>query len=389
MVTIGNIILFVLGLSLLIFVHEFGHFLFAKIFKVYCLEFSIGMGPSIISKKFNKDPETTYSIRALPIGGYVSMAGETLDSAENEKELDIPYQRTINGVTPWKRAIITVAGVVFNFIFSLILIAIYIFCNGVSTNDNTVEIVSESIADQYGLSTGDKIIAVKDIKVHSGNTEIYSDCTTTTEKCEVIYFSGFNTYLNNELLLSKTKDYVLENKNAVVTQEITIIYSHKGTSEELSTILVRTYNNKDNTFPLLGINEARTTPNFFKGIGLTFATFGQIIVLMFQAIISLFTPTGLNNLGGVVSMYQTSATMASEGVLSYVWFLAIISVNLGFFNLLPIPALDGARFYISLVEGISRKKLNPKIEGYLNLIGMILLFGLMIVVTIKDVVNLF
>ena len=87
MATIGNIVLFVLGLSLLIFIHEFGHFIFAKLFKVYCLEFSIGMGPSIISKKFKKDEETTYSIRALPIGGYVSMAGETLDSAENEKEL--------------------------------------------------------------------------------------------------------------------------------------------------------------------------------------------------------------------------------------------------------------------------------------------------------------
>ncbi len=389
MATIGNIILFVLGLSLLIFIHEFGHFLFAKLFKVYCLEFSIGMGPSIISKKFKKDEETTYSIRALPIGGYVSMAGETLDSAENEKELEIPYQRTINGINPWKRALITIAGVTFNFIFALILLGIYIFANGVSTNDNSVIIVNNSIAQDYGLSTGDKILFVKDVRVKSGSDIIYSDCTDENDRCEVIYFSGFNTYLNNELLLEKTKDYHKAHPNAEIIQEITIIYSHRGSTGEITTPLQRTFDNEKDAFPLLGINEARTTPDFFQGIGLIFKTFGQIIVLMGGAIISLFSPEGFNSLGGVVSMYQTSATMASEGILSYIWYLAIISINLGFFNLLPIPALDGARFYISLVEGVSRKKLNPKIEGYLNLFGMILLFGLMIAVTVKDIIMLF
>jgi regulator of sigma E protease len=81
--------------------------------------------------------------------------------------------------------------------------------------------------------------------------------------------------------------------------------------------------------------------------------------------------------------------MASQGVLSYIWYLAIISVNLGFFNLLPIPALDGARFYVSIFEGISNKKINPKVEGYMNLCGLILLFSLMIVVTAKDIIGLF
>ena len=155
-----NIILFVLSLSLLIFIHEFGHFIFAKIFNVYCLEFSIGMGPAIVSKKLKNDSETTYSLRWLPIGGYVSMAGE-MEGSDAEKERDIPYQRTINGINPWKRAIITIAGVTFNFIFALILIAIYIFGNGVSTNDNTIEIASNSIASNSTLSSGDKIVALK------------------------------------------------------------------------------------------------------------------------------------------------------------------------------------------------------------------------------------
>jgi len=381
-----NIIIFILGLSLLIFVHEFGHFIFAKLFNVYCFEFSIGMGPSIISKKIKNDPETTYSLRWLPIGGYVSMAGEDSDT-DKEKQLEIPYQRTINGINPWKRAIITIAGVAFNFIFAIILISIFIFCNGISTNDNTIEITSNSIASNSTLSSGDKIVALKDIVVKADGNIIYQDCIDN--RCDTAYFDSFYVYLNNNELINSINEQLKTNNDVKISQEITILYTHKGTSTELSTVLMREYNNETNTFPLLGINEATRVPGFFEGIGLTFKTFGEIIVLMFKAIGSLFTPEGFNNLGGVVSMYESSKTMASEGVLSYVWYLAIISVNLGFFNLLPIPALDGARFYVSIFEGISKKKLNPKIEGYMNLCGLILLFSLMIVVTVKDVICLF
>lgn len=381
-----NILLFILSLSLLIFIHEFGHFIFAKMFNVYCLEFSIGMGPAIISKKLKKDSETTYSLRWLPIGGYVSMAGENTDN-EEEKELEIPYQRTINGVNPWKRALITVAGVAFNFVFALILIAIYIFGNGVSTNDNTIVISSNSLASNSTLSSGDKIVALKDIVVKADEEIIYQDCVDN--RCNTLYFNDFYVYLNNNELLDKVNTHLETNSNANISQEITIIYTHKGTTSELSTILKRDYNNQDKSFELLGISEATRVPNFFEGIGLTFKTFGKIIVLMFQAIGSLFTPEGFNSLGGVISMYETSKTSASAGLLSYIWYVAIISVNLGFFNLLPIPALDGARFYISIFEGITKKKINPKVEGYMNLCGLILLFSLMIVVTIKDIIGLF
>ena len=110
---------------------------------------------------------------------------------------------------------------------------------------------------------------------------------------------------------------------------------------------------------------------------------------MFEAIGSLFTKEGLNQVGGPVQVYSVSAQMASQGVLSYIWFLAIISVNLGFFNLLPIPGLDGARFFLSIGEAITNKKFNTKIESYINMVGMLFLFGLMILVTVKDIFMLF
>ena len=220
-----NLILFVISLSLLIFIHEFGHFIFAKIFNVYCLEFSIGMGPSIISKKLKNDPETTYSIRCLPIGGYVSMAGEDIENDEIKK-LEIPYQRTINGINPWKRAIITIAGVTFNFIFAIILLAIFTFGNGIPTNDNKVDIAKGSIAADARLSSGDRIISVEDIIIKDLNNDnhVYEDCINT--KCPTDNFSYFKAYLDSDILKTKTADYLEKNPIAKLQQQIHITYLH-------------------------------------------------------------------------------------------------------------------------------------------------------------------
>ncbi len=368
-----NLLLFLIALSLLIFIHELGHFLFAKLFKVYCLEFSLGMGPAIVSKKFKKDPETKYSLRYLPIGGYVAMAGEVQDD-EEEQKLNIPPERTINGIKPWKRAIITIAGVTFNFVFAIILIAIYIFASGVNSNDNRFTISNESIAYEAGLRTGDKIISVSSNVIKENDEIIYSSCIEET--CNVSTISELIEIVNKEVPNSANK-----------TQELTINYLHEN--EQKTATLTRTYNAESETAEIFGIGFFLKTPGFFEGIGLTFKTFGEIIVLMFQAIGSLFTKEGFNQVGGPVQVYAISAQMASQGFLSYIWFLAIISVNLGFFNLLPIPGLDGARFFISIGETITNKKFNPKIESIINMAGLIFLFGLMIVVTIKDVITLF
>ena len=370
---IFNLLLFLIALSLLIFIHEFGHFLFAKIFNVYCMEFSLGMGPAIFSKKFKKDPETLYSLRSLPIGGYVAMAGE-IEGDEKEKELNIPYERTINGIKAWKRAIVVVAGVTFNFIFALILITIYIFATGVNSNDNRVTIQENSIAYNAGLRSGDKIVSVTSNIVKEGETIVYSSCIDQT--CPISKISELVEIVNKQTPNSENK-----------TQEITINYYHNN--QLLEKTITRNYDSKNESAQVIGLSNYLVTPSFFQGINLTFKTFGEIIVLMFQAIGSLFTKEGFSQVGGPIQVYSVSAQMASEGVLSYIWFLAIISVNLGFFNLLPIPGLDGARFYLSIGETITKKKFNPKIESYINMIGLFFLFGLMIVVTIKDVFMLF
>lgn len=367
---ISNLLLFLIALSLLIFIHELGHFLFAKLFNVYCMEFSLGMGPSIVSKKFKKDPETTYSLRYLPIGGYVAMAGETQDN-EQEKELNIPYERTINGIKAWKRAIVVVAGVVFNFIFALILLAIFIFGNGVDLNKVTVQ--ENSIVYNAGLRTNDEILSVSNNILTENGEEVYAACL---DSCKVRRISNLDKILTKGMPQKEGQ-----------SQSITIKYSRDG--EVYTSTVSRTYDSTNSTVEKFGIGSVVEKPGFFEGIGITFEEFGEIIVLMFQAIGSLFTKEGFSQVGGPVQVYTVSAQMASQGFLSYVWFLAIISINLGFFNLLPIPGLDGARFFISVGETITNKKFNPKIESYINLAGMLFLFGLMIVVTVKDVFMLF
>lgn len=367
-----NLLLFLVALSILIFIHELGHFIFAKLFGVYCMEFSLGMGPALYQKKFKKDPETTYSLRCLPIGGYVAMAGE-VDGDEKEKELNIPYERTINGIKAWKRAIVVVAGVTFNFIFAIILIAIYIFGSGVNTNDNTITVQKDSIAYQAGIRTDDKILEISNNIITENNNNIYTSCLNT---CKVDTISGLVEIVNAQ---------VPQNSNQ--TQSLTIKFLHND--ETITKTITRTFDSEQEAVEIFGISNGLRTPGFFEGLGLTFKTFGEIIVLMFQAIGSLFTKEGFSQVGGPVQVYTVSAQMASQGFLSYVWFLAIISVNLGFFNLLPIPGLDGARFFISIGETITNKKFNPKIESYINMVGMFFLFGLMIVVTLKDIFMLF
>lgn len=370
---IFNLLLFLIALSLLIFIHELGHFLFAKLFGVYCMEFSLGMGPAIFSKKFKFDNETKYSLRYLPIGGYVAMAGE-IEGDEQEKELNIPYERTINGIKAWKRSIVVVAGVTFNFIFALILIAIYIFASGVSTNDNRINIQDNSIAYNAGIRTEDKILEITSNIIKEDGNVVYSSCINET--CNISTISELVDIVNKETPNSANK-----------TQELQIKYSRNN--EIKTATIIRNYDSSTNTAQVVGISNLLETPGFFEGIGMTFKTFGNIIVLMFQAIGSLFTKEGLNQVGGPIQVYSVSAQMAGEGFLSYMWFLAIISVNLGFFNLLPIPGLDGARFFLSVGETISNKKFNTKIESYINLAGMFFLFGLMILVTVKDIFMLF
>lgn len=370
---IFNLLLFLIALSALIFIHELGHFLFAKLFGVYCMEFSLGMGPAVFSKKFKFDNETKYSLRYLPIGGYVAMAGE-IDGDEQEKELNIPCDRTINGVKSWKRAIITIAGVSFNLIFALIFTCIYVFGYGIKSNDNRITIDESSIAYNAGIRTGDRIISVTSNIITEKGEEKYTACIETN--CSINTISELVAIINQKAPSSTDQ-----------IQEIKLSYYQNN--ELKSATITRTLDTNTNNPEILGLSEFYKTPSFSEGIKETFSQFGYMISEMFKAFGMLFSKNGLDIVGGPIQVYTASVEVASHGFFFYMFFMAFLSVNLAFFNLLPIPGLDGARFLLSVGETITNKKFNTKIESYINLAGMFLLFGLMIVITIKDIFMLF
>lgn len=430
-----RIIVFILGLSLLITIHELGHFIVAKIFGVYCHEFSIGMGPAIFSKKKG---ETKYSIRWLPIGGYVSMAGEEVNSnikdedsnvinaeivekdaetnkiKEDEEEMpDIPYERTINGIKAWKRFLVIGAGVFMNFVLAYILFFIYIVDVGLADTNSFVEVnyastESEVYAfEEAGIPEGKfKIDRVENriVYVYEGNeVEIYLNDTETTTFDEASIALGVPASIG-ESVYTFTSDIVATNEDNIVKitfesnkyqiKQYLKVYSEGNvyTPNRLISKLEFNLNTEDNTYTILSSNMNKwgyTQSSRDATIGECFKYAGQMEIqnglAIFDALGKLFTKEGMNNVGGVIAMADASNTYLSYGFGYYMAFLGLISVNLGVMNLLPIPGLDGSQLLVIIIEGITRKKLPDKAKAIVNFIGLIFLMGLMILITIKDV----
>lgn len=403
-----NLIIFLLGLSILIVVHELGHFLCAKAFNVYCHEFAVGMGPVVVS---TKKGETQYSIRALPIGGFVSMAGEGVDEAENIKKVDedsieenseekpvenelpnIPYERTINGIAAWKRFIVISAGVIMNFIFAFIFFFIYILSVGMPDGDVSLISVKDSIAYQAGIQEEIRVNGIEIIHVLPGEN-LENGGTIVIPMSDANGTQSLNTYLSSASSLLTEAENKVENVN----QCVVFRYLENGENKTTNRVCrpFATMVDKEN-------NEVYTSTKDF-GIQIrnhySKVNFGTSVVeaakmeweygtLIFESLGTLFTKEGFKQVSGVVGIFSISTEFASMGFGFYMFFLGFISVNLGVMNLLPIPGLDGSQLIIIGVEGVTRKKLSNKVKAVINAIGLIFLMGLMVVVLFQDILKL-
>lgn len=444
-----QILVFLLGLSLLITIHELGHFLVAKLFGVYCHEFSIGMGPAIFSIKKG---ETKYSVRWLPIGGYVSMAGEEVNSeikeetkednddstslvheeknedinqmidknevieTETDEKVDIPYERTINGIKSWKRFLVIGAGVFMNFILAYLLFFIYIISVGiadtapslgVSFNSKETKVyafkeagIPEGRLDVDGVTN--KIVYIhngQEVEILNNNyeKEVLKDYTTISNAVNIPSNIGDKIVgFESDITIEQGEEYntiTFKTKNYKIIQKLTIKSGDKEyyPTREINTIVFK-YDIKENQYyindiemPMLGFSAARKDAS----LGEYLVVAGQLEVenglAIFDALGKLFTKEGINNVGGIIAMADASNTFLAEGFGFYMLFLAIISVNLGVMNLLPIPGLDGSQLLVIIAEGIARRKLPNNTKAIINFIGLVFLMGLMILITIKDV----
>ncbi|MEQ0488130.1 RIP metalloprotease RseP [Anaerococcus murdochii] len=335
-----RILLAVVLFLLLIVFHEFGHFIIAKKSGIKVNEFAVGMGPLVYSKEKG---ETTYSFRAIPIGGYCAMEGEDDESSD---------PRSFDNAPASKRFLTILAGPVANLIIAVLVFTIVGVIGGVVTT-TVSDFIDDSPAKAAGIEKGDEILKIND--------QVIDD------------FNDISKVVND---FYKDKDF---------DKEITVLAKRNGKDLDFA---FKPKVEGENTY--IGIIPARRTPGFFEAIGLGFKETGRNVKMIFTILGRLFTgKLAFGALSGPVGVLKELGNQAQNGLANLLYFLAYISVNLAVFNLLPIPALDGSKLLTSGIEIITGKKINKKLEEKITMVGFFILLGLILVVSIKDIVNLF
>ena len=418
-----TIIYFILILGTTVFVHELGHFLFAKKYGVHVYEFSIGMGPRLF--KFNrKSDETDYCLRLFPIGGFVQMAGEEIDDDD-----DVPEDKKLTSKPAFQRFMIMIAGVMMNFITAFILLFFIGLFNTVSLNN--VYISGSSIE---GLNNDDRIVAINGNFVNNYDklalemTIAGSENFTMTLKNSEgeKYDVEVNPVEVGESFLPFGKDYGFEVSNLEITKSDieglnvgdTITKVNGEEIKDLETLLVTLEDiedefkltivdskEKEKTFTIkVKEKESDTSLGFsygfylkgeeqtglLAGIKYAFLKFFSTVEQMIFTVFYLITgKISLGMMSGPVGIYNVVGTVSKAGFTSLISLLCLICINVGFINILPFPAFDGGHVVFILIEKIKGSKVNPKVENTIHSIGFILLMILMVLITYNDIIKLF
>ena len=353
---------FIIVLGLLIFVHEFGHFIWAKLFGVKVLKFSLGFGPKLVSKQLG---ETEYLISAFPLGGYVKMFGENPTEAADENMTAADMDRSFSMRPVWQRFIIVAGGPFFNLIFAFLLFFFIVLAAGLpQTVDTTTisEVSPDSPAAVAGLLSNDTIIAIDGQKT-----------TGWDDVSRFIKDSGGRQVL----LTVRRNDSTLEIQ-VQPRMEITRNIFGEEVGERF----------------MVGI--ARSDEVIYENVGFVAAlkagisqtwSWVYLTIMGLVKIIQKVVPA--SELGGPILIAKIAGERMAAGWINFLYFMAVLSVNLGILNLLPIPILDGGHLVYFTVEAILRKPLNPKIIEILQHVGLVLLVTLMIFVFYNDLVRVF
>ena len=416
--TILYIVLFIVCLSVLIMIHELGHLAAAKAFKVYCFEYSIGFGPKLFSKK-RQGGETVFSLRAIPFGGFVSMYGE---DAQVPEGVEIPPERNLENIKKWKKAIILVAGVTMNAVLAIVIFLVCNLCFPVINYYADIATVSETnIFEGNALKNGDYIVIEsvhKDPANEKSDILYYAICknailTYEDTTTDAGYYAVINRQLSNNKDLDwkyflqfvklndkneVEKSFDIETDKTVTKIDFTIQVQHKlvdeeGWEKDVSVInaslpLVTVDGKRE--FKDTGLSITKDTEWLgWKAFGQTFVDFGESSTAIIRAFGSLFvSQEARESTGGIIAIaFESTNILKNFGVNSFLRVWGMVSVNLAIVNLIPFPGLDGWQLLVLAVEGISRKKIPDKVKNIVSLVGLVLLFGLMIFLVIKDVIK--
>jgi len=349
-----NIISFAIVLGVLIFVHEFGHFLLAKLMGVGVEKFSLGFGPRIVGKKIGM---TEYMISAIPLGGYVKMVGESPEKELDESLLSLSFSHK----SLFKRSLIVLAGPVFNLLLSVAIFFVFFQVSGLPIMKPEVGEVQERMpAHESGIRPGDRVVSIDGKPV-----------TQWEEMADLIKQSGgrplrIEILRDNSTVLVKVVPKLLSSRNLFGEQVekyvIGITASGAVTVRQL------------NTFQ----SAAQGVLQTWQIAKLTVLAIGKIIAGTISA----------KTLGGPIMIAQLAGQQAEAGIINLIFFIALLSVNLGIINLLPIPVLDGGHLLFFLIEAVSRRPINLKMREVAQQVGIFVLILLMIFVFYNDIARI-
>ena len=338
--TVYPIIVAILFFELIIIIHEGGHFVAAKLMKVRVNEFSIGMGPKMFQIKGKK---TTFSVRWLLFGGYCAMEGENEDSDE---------EGSFSKKSVPARMFVIVAGAIMNLVLGFIILFSLICAQDTVGTTTVAQFDEGAVSSSYGLEVGDVIKSIDGLRTYT-STDVQTGLSRSADgNVEmVVERDGETITLNVQF---NTEDY--DGTEYVVMD-----------------------------FWLLGIE--KTPLNVIKNACQVFVSYARMVFLSLH---DLLTGTyGLSDISGPVGAVSVVSSAVSSNATSALKIMALLTINVGLFNLFPIPALDGWRFFVLLGEGIFKKKLPKKWEYTINAVGLLLLMALMVVVTFSDITKLF
>ena len=351
--------------SAVIAIHEFGHFTVAKLCGIQVNEFSIGMGP-VLWKKIYKG--TQYSLRALPVGGYVALEGEespesqqaeeARDEREAEEENPVPpEQRTgipLNEAPVWQRVLVMVAGAFMNFVLGFVVLVILVAAQeGAITSKTIYSIENDALCGQTGLQAGDEIVAV----------------------------NGRRCFVANDILYELVRTEAYRARFTV---------KRDGQKVELPDVQFDTWQDENGQthmtlgFTVYGIK--KTPLNVLKEAWNSTLYYGRIVFTSLEDLVR--GRESINNLSGPVGIVTAIGQAASYGWQDLLELLALITINLGVFNLLPFPALDGGKVVFLIIEGVTGHAVPEKLQGTLTIAAFALLFGLMLFATYNDIIRL-
>ena len=431
-----TILIAVLVFGFLIFIHEFGHYIFGRIFNVTITEFSIGMGPKLVWYD-SKKTGIKYAISAIPFGGYVAMVGEDGDSED---------PNAFGKKPAWQRLIIIVAGATVNIvagILALVIFASITNIGGTKIHDFYRNIYEVSSHDT-GLLIGDEIVRIGDLDIKSSSDissavsnngdsligvtvirdgkEVIIEAVRfpvienkSGEKSGLVDFqldkSGKISLFYKEIYATSSYDSGIRAGDQVIRvdgkrvrnldalsyeimrkghEPVDITVLRDGKEVHLENVVFPVIEEQGQRFGMMDFQVYRTEKNLFKVIGYSFSKAALIVRMCWESIIDLITGRyTVAAVSGPIGIGEAIGNAAGQGIAPLLSITALISINLGVMNLLPIPALDGGRTVLILAEMISKKKLPPELEAKINAVSLAVLLGLSAIIMIKDVIGLF